>query len=77
MSTLYSLNTSDVVRGLVIAIFGAVLTFFVNLLSAPGFSILAIDWGEVLRIALLAGSSYLLKNFISDSQGALLGKYSL
>lgn len=68
-STLFHLNWADIAKGLVTAVIGAVLTAGYQALSVGG----PIDFKAMGTVALLAGLSYIIKNFFSDSQGRVLG----
>lgn len=68
-SGIFKLNGSDLVKGLVMAIIGALISYF----TAPSVDFATIDWGYILKIALITGFSYLGKNLISDSDGKILG----
>lgn len=71
MSKLFQLTSSDAVKGLVMAVIGAVLTFLEQFF-ATGANFTAIDWLQVLNVALVAGIGYLVKNFFSDKDGAVV-----
>ena len=70
---MFSLNVQDFAKGLVVAVFAAVITTLAAWVQIAGFSFSTIDWKSLLSIALVAGISYLGKNFISDSNGKVLG----
>jgi hypothetical protein len=70
MSQLWSVQTQDFVKGLVVAILTSVLTVFVQMIQTGG----QVDLKQVCIAALVAGSAYLLKQFGSDSDGKVLGK---
>jgi len=72
-SDLFNLNWSDVAKGLVVAVFAAVITYLAALVQVPGFDLTTINWQGVLSVAVIAGISYLGKNFVSDSNGKVLG----
>jgi len=72
-SKLFSLNFNDLFKGLVTAVLAAVLAWFLQMINTPGFDWVSINWGEIARIAITAGGAYLMKNFISDSKGNVLG----
>jgi hypothetical protein len=74
ISQLFRLNLKDLSKGLVVSVLGAVLAFGAAILQAPGFSFAAIDWAGLIKVALGAGLAYLVKNFISDENGRVLGK---
>lgn len=67
------LNLNDLAKGITVSILAAVFTLLATALNAPGFSFVTFDWGEVLKIALMTGFSYLGKNLISTSDGKVLG----
>ena len=70
-SKIYGLVQSDFVKGAVVAIVSAVLVAVQSAIALGGVS--AIDWHSVLNIAIVAGIAYLVKNFFSTSDGAVLG----
>lgn len=72
-SNLYSLNYADFAKGIALAIMAAVLSWFLQAIDAPGFSVSTIDWNEISRIAVSAGVAYLLKNYLSTSDGKIMG----
>jgi hypothetical protein len=71
MSNLYKLGLSDYVKAAVISILSPVVGYILNILQNGS---LAINWNQVLILALSGGLSYLLKNFLSDENGKVLGK---
>lgn len=74
MSQLFKLNAKDFVRGAVVAVFAAVLSQLAGALNLPGFDFVTFDWASLLSVAGTAFVSYLTKNLLSDSNGAVLGK---
>jgi len=68
-SKLYSVGTSDIVKGLVVAVLSAVLTWLLQALEVPGFDVYQIDYNEIGRVALSAGIAYIVKNYFSNSDG--------
>lgn len=70
MSNIFSLNIRDVAKGVITAVLAGVLTFIYAALQSGT----AIDWQQVLTIAVTAGLSYIIKNFLSDSNGKVLGR---
>ncbi|HCC05004.1 TPA: hypothetical protein DEP58_01700 [Patescibacteria group bacterium] len=74
MSKLFILQSNDFVKGLAVAVLSAVLTWVLQILETPGFDFAMFSWVEGLRIGMVAGIAYLVKNFASDTEGKLLGK---
>lgn len=72
-SKLFRINLRDVAKGLVMAVLGAVVTFILQMADMPGFSVYAIDWSEIARIGFAASMTYILKNFLSTSDGKVMG----
>lgn len=70
-SDFLKLNWSDFSKGIIVAILTAVLTYIANALQVSG---LNLDWQQVLSVAIIAGIGYLSKQFLSDSEGKVLGK---
>lgn len=68
-SALYSINLKDITKGLVVAVITAVLSWLLQAMNVPGFSVYQIDWAEIARIAGSAGVAYIIKNFLSNSDG--------
>ena len=77
-SGMFSLNIKDVLKGLVMAVLSGVLLPLGAILQTPGFNILQANWSQVGSIALTGAVTgliaYLIKNYFSNSQGAVLGK---
>lgn len=63
-SSQFSLNTQDVLKGLLMAVIGAALSPILESLNAGQ---LSVDWKHVLAGALTAGIGYLCKNFFTPS----------
>lgn len=72
LSPLFTLGKNDFVKGLVVAVITGVLTLLVQMLSSGN-----VDLKQLGVAALIAGCSYLLKNFSTDSNGKLLGKVQI
>lgn len=70
---MFKLNIKDIINGLVVAILGAICAWFLQVASVPGFDFYTLQWGEVLRMALIAGVGYLAKKFLSTSDGSFGG----
>lgn len=70
MSNLFKFNLVDVGRALITAMLTGVLTFIYEALKSG----MAIDWHQVLMIAMIAGLGYLIKNFFSTEDGKFMGR---
>lgn len=71
MSKFGTLELPDYVKGILVAVIGAVLTTIEQALTSGGFG--AIDFGAVALVAVNAGIGYLLKNFFTNAQGVAFG----
>lgn len=69
LSNMFKLNWADIAKGIVMAVIGAILTAVYQQLSVGG----PIDIHAMFIVGELAGISYLVKNFFSDSNGKVLG----
>ena len=65
MNKLFTVNVKDAIRGVLMAVISAVLTVILQVLQNGS----AIDWKAVGVVALIAGISYILKNFFSNDKG--------
>ena len=72
-SVLFKLDSNDFVKGLIVAVLGAVFATLAQWFNMPGFDLATFDWGELGKIAFMAGFAYLSKNFLSDDRGRVLG----
>lgn len=73
-SKLFNLNWSDVSKGLVVCVLVAVLGALQNALNGHGLDVASYDWGNIFDVAWKAGVAYMGKNFLSDSDGKVLGR---
>ena len=73
-SPLFKLHLPDWTKGLLLAITAPVLTALLSFLNTPGFSWSDLDFHLLFKVGLVAGLSYLIKNFFSDSEGKVFGK---
>lgn len=76
-SKMFSLDRSDLWKGLYVAIATVVLGALQQMVTAHGLDFASYDWLSILDIAWKAGGAYLIKNFLSDVQGNPLGIASL
>lgn len=76
-SQIFSLGTNDVVKGLVTAVFAAIVIAIAGIAQSPNFDLFTADWSAIGHLALNVGFSafvgYLGKNFLSDQNGKVLG----
>ena len=68
MSKLFTVENRDWVKGLVVAILGAVGGMIQSWLEGG-----AMDWKQVGLTALIAGIAYITKQFATDSNSKILG----
>ncbi len=61
----FTLNISDVWKGLIVAVLSSVVTIVVNTLNAGS---LTFDWKAIGIAALTSGLAYIVKNFLTPSQ---------
>lgn len=75
MSKLGTLGKRDFINGLFIAIGSAVLTALVTIFNQAGFNIFEADWytviNNVITVSLIATSTYLSKNLLTNRPGEL------
>ena len=64
-SSLFSLNLTDLGKGLLVAVGGAVVTAVENIMQSGS---LSFDWKAIASVALAAGLSYLAKNFFTPAK---------
>lgn len=70
MNKLFSVGVKDFVKGLVVAVLSGVLTYVYGAIQGGTF---AVDWNQVGVVAVTAGLSYIIKNYISDENGKVGG----
>ena len=73
MSNLFKLDSTDALKGLLVAVLAAVFVWLAQVLNAPGFDFATFNWAELLKIVLAATSAYLAKNLLTDNDGKVLG----
>lgn len=76
-SGIFKLYTSDFVRGLITAIFSAVIIALYAIVTVGDFSFFNVNWNVVGKqmtdVAGVTFVSYVFKNLLSDKKGAVLG----
>jgi hypothetical protein len=78
MSPILKINFKDVGKALVTAIFTAIIIALYGIVTAPGFDVFTVDWTLVIHTAINASTAaflgYIVKNFLSNSEGKFLGR---
>jgi hypothetical protein len=70
---MFSLNLTDVAKGLVVAVLAVVFGALQQAVTAHGLDVTSYDWASIAQVAGTAALAYLSKNFFSDSNGKVLG----
>lgn len=70
-STFLSLNLQDLIKGLIMAVLGTVLTIVYDVVQTGS---LTFDWKQIATAAATTAIAYLLKNLVSNSAGQFLKK---
>ena len=73
---LFSLGWKDVVKGFIMAIISALLTGVYTSINAGTFPPDVAGWKSMGIVALGAGVAYILKNWLSNSDGQFMKKES-
>ena len=71
MSTFLNLNSSDFLKGLLMAVLSSVITVVYQTVEAGS---LTFDWKAIGTIALTSALAYIMKNLFTNSTGKLFGK---
>ena len=74
LSGMFKLNLSDITKGLVVAVFAAVLGALQQLVVTHGLDFASYDWSLISTVVVGAFTSYISKNFLSNDKGKVLGK---
>jgi hypothetical protein len=70
-STLFTLNTSDFIKGLLMAVLSTVITIVYQTVEVGS---LVFDWKAIGTMALTSALAYIMKNLFTNSQGQLFKK---
>jgi len=65
------LNVQDFFRGLIIAVLTAIVTFLYTTMESGE---LVFNWKQIATTSLTAALAYIIKNYLSNSEGAFLKK---
>ena len=72
-SALLKLNSNDFIKEAVLVVIVSVLDAIQQGLTAYGLNLAAYNWGSIGQVALTAGIGYLVKNLLTNSDGAVVG----
>jgi hypothetical protein len=67
------LGMADFAKGLLVAVIVGVLTYLAQVMNVPGFAFTRDVFNECFKFAVVSGIGYLIKNFLSDDKGNVLG----
>ncbi len=74
---MYSINTNDVLKGLVVAGLTGSFLAVLGTVGAQNFDVFSADWVAIGKLAVNGAFGaligYLVKNFFTDSNGKLMG----
>jgi len=71
MSTFLNLNSSDFIKGLIMAVLSSVITVVYQTVEAGS---LVFDWKAIGTMALTTALAYIMKNLFTNSTGKLFAK---
>lgn len=71
-SAFLRLAANDFIKGLVVAILGALIGYGYQVFQSNSFT--SFNWHDVVKIGVGASLAYLSKNFITNSDGFILKK---
>ena len=72
-STFLNLNSSDFIKGLLMAVLSSVITVVYQTVEAGS---LVLDWKAIGTMALTSALAYIMKNLFTNSTGKLFAKES-
>jgi hypothetical protein len=70
-SPIFTLNSSDFLKGLIMAVLSTVITVVYQTVEAGS---LVFDWKAIGTMALTTALAYIMKNLFTNSTGQLFGK---
>ena len=70
-STFLNLNSTDFIKGLIMAVLSTVITVVYQTVEAGS---LVFDWKAIGTMALTTALAYIMKNLFTNSTGKLFGK---
>ena len=73
-SKLFRVGLGDLGKGLLVAVLSTVFLAFGSALNAENFSFATFDYASLLQVAMASGMGYVVKQFITNSEGTILGR---
>ena len=70
-STLFNLNSTDFLKGLIMAVLSTVITVVYQTVEAGS---IVFDWKAIGTMALTSALAYIMKNLFTNSTGKLFAK---
>lgn len=70
-SSIFTLNTNDFIKGLIMAVLSTVITVIYQTVEAGS---LVFDWKSIGTMALTTALAYIMKNLFTNSAGQFFGK---
>ena len=70
-STFLNLNTTDFLKGLLMAVLSSVITVVYQTVQTGS---LVFDWKTIATMAITSGLAYIMKNLFTNSTGNFFGK---
>lgn len=70
-SVFASLNVQDFFKGMVVAVLSAVVTFLYNSMESGA---VVLNWKAIATTSLTAALAYIIKNYLTNSDGGFLKK---
>lgn len=70
-STIFTLNSNDFLKGLIMAVLSTVITVVYQTVEAGS---LIFDWKAIGTMALTTALAYIMKNLFTNSAGQFFGK---
>jgi hypothetical protein len=70
-SSIFTLNTNDFIKGLIMAVLSSVITVVYQTVEAGS---LVFDWKAIGTMALTTALAYIMKNLFTNSAGQFFGR---
>lgn len=72
-SELFTVNIQDFSKGAILAVLVALLAAVQQALATNGLDFASFDWAYIVQVSITALIAYILKNYLSDQDGAFAG----